>query len=46
MHSSKRAMRDLTRGVAALAFLLGLVVGVPVGLLSLAGWPLPPSGTN
>ena len=34
---------DLSRGLAALAALAGLVIGVPVGLLRLAGSPLPAS---
>src|SRR5438270_8098441 len=33
--------RDLARGLAALGGLVGLVVGVPVALVRLAGSPLP-----
>jgi DNA-binding SARP family transcriptional activator/uncharacterized membrane protein (DUF441 family) len=41
MDSGTRTMRDLVRGLASLAALVGLVVGVPIALLSVAGWPLP-----
>jgi DNA-binding SARP family transcriptional activator len=43
MKNKDNVFGDLSRGLAALAALLGLVVGVPVGLLNLAGWPLPHS---
>jgi hypothetical protein len=34
-------LRQLVRGLGALAGLLALVVGVPVALVAVAGWPLP-----
>ena len=40
MHKRNR-VGDLARGLAALAALVGLVVGVPVALVRLAGSPLP-----
>ena len=43
MNSKDRAVGDFTRGLAALAALLGLLAGVPAALLGLAGWPLPRS---
>src|SRR5437763_3538865 len=43
MKSTDSMFGDLGKGLAALAALLGLVVGVPMGLLNLAGWPLPHS---
>jgi DNA-binding SARP family transcriptional activator len=42
MHRT-RIGADLGRGLAALASLVGLVIGVPVGLLRLAGSPVPTS---
>ena len=34
-------MGDVVRGLAALAVLVALVIGVPIGLVLLVGWPLP-----
>ena len=34
-------MRTLTRGLAALTTLLALLVGLPILLIRIAGWPLP-----
>jgi nucleoid-associated protein YgaU len=39
--SGRRTVGDLARGLAALVGLVALVVGVPVGLVTLVGWPLP-----
>lgn len=39
---SHRPMR-LFRGISALVITLGLLVGVPIGLIVLVGWPLPTS---
>ncbi|MEW6475263.1 MAG: BTAD domain-containing putative transcriptional regulator [Actinomycetota bacterium] len=36
-------LRTLSRALAGLVALLGLLVGVPVALAALAGWPLPRS---
>ena len=43
MRFRRRRPLDVARGVAALVVLLVLVVGVPVGLAVLVGWPLPTS---
>src|SRR5256885_857651 len=43
MKNRDSAFGDLGKGLAALAALVGLVVGVPLALLGLAGWPLPHS---
>jgi len=39
--TAQRRVADLTRGVAALALTAGLVLGVPAGLWTQVGWPLP-----
>ena len=39
---SHRPMR-LFRGISALVITLGLLVGVPIGLILLVGWPFPTS---
>jgi len=41
VNSTLRALGRLVRGLAALAVLLVLVVGVPAGLWVVVGWPLP-----
>ena len=38
-----RRLLDLTRGLAGLVLLLGLVIGMPVALAIAVGWPLPTS---
>ena len=43
MDSGARTLRDLMKGLASLAALAGLIVGLPIGLLSVAGWPWPSS---
>lgn len=37
----RRLTRDVLPGLAAVLLLLGLLVGVPFGLVALVGWPLP-----
>ena len=38
---SSRTAGDIARGLGALVCLVALVIGVPVGLVLLVGWPLP-----
>src|SRR4051812_12540415 len=40
-HQRMSAVRELGKGMSALVALMSLLVGVPVALLALAGWPLP-----
>ena len=40
-HTRARPPIDLLRGVVALVALVALMVGVPIGLAVLVGWPLP-----
>ena len=39
-------VRALIGAAAALLALLALLVGVPVALALIAGWPLPPAGAG
>ena len=36
-----RRVTDITRGLIALAFTVGLIIGVPYLLVTWVGWPLP-----